>query len=66
MEDGSFIGTEIKSSCIYESNYSHSIIIYYHYLLLSLSLLLLLFILTVAVVCYRTYGFYFVLVIVQQ
>ena len=65
MEDGSFIGTEIKSSCIYESNYSHSIIIYYYYLLLSLSLLLL-FILTVALVCYRTYGFYFVLVVVQQ
>ena len=45
MEDG-----EIKSSCIYGSNYSHSIIIYYYYLLLSLSLLLL-FILTVAVFC---------------
>ena len=50
MEDGSFIGTEIKSSCIYDSNYLHSIIIYYYYSLLSLSLLLL-FILTVAVVC---------------
>ena len=57
MEDGSFIGTEIKSSCINDSNYSHSIIIYYYYLLLSLSLLLL-FILTVAVVCYRTYSFF--------
>jgi len=57
MEDGGFIGTEIRSSCIYDSNYSHSIINYY-YLLLSLSLLLLLFILIVAVVCYRTYSFF--------
>ena len=57
MEDRSFIGTEIKSSCIYNSNYSRSIIIYYYYLLLSLSLLLL-FILTVAVGCYRTYSFF--------